>query len=51
MLLFLTCLGIFSYHYKKKTKHYVNFVDWYYKPMKKAYKKKAKKCYKCINQL
>ena len=41
LLLFLTCLGVFTYHYKKKTRHYVNFVNWYYKPIKKAYKKKV----------
>lgn len=41
LVLFLTCLGIFTYHYKKKTKYYVNFVDSYYKPIKKAYKKKV----------
>ena len=40
LVLFLTCLGIFTYHYKKKTKYYVNFVDSYYKPITKAYSRK-----------
>ena len=42
LVLFLTCLGIFTYHYKKKTKYYVNFVDSYYKPITKAYRKKVR---------
>ena len=27
------CLAIVVYHFKMKTKHYYNFVNWYYKPI------------------
>ena len=33
LALVLTCLGLSVYHFKKKTKQYHNFVNWYYKPL------------------
>ena len=37
-ILFGICLCIAVYHFKKKTKYYYNFVNWYAKPLSKKHK-------------